>query len=160
MVNLKNKFWLIILISAILGILSIGIPWQIPLHPTIPNYYGLLWLFGVLISIPPTGDPITQFLFFTFSGITGIITTIIIIVFSLLLLITSLKARKKELSVKLGVMWLIAGLALIVIDMLYFILLYPYSVLYVMQLGSLFPFIGGGLSLLTGIASLIISKRG
>ena len=144
--SIKEKPWNQGLIAGICGILSFAIPAVIGSLEGV--FYGV-WMWG-LYSGSMEGVTVTIYL----PEAIGLIVSIIILVSSIILCITGIKARKlKRRDKALGIIWTILGSIMLLLQILY--LVYKWTIFMLpgasIQLGIYFSIWAGSFALISGI---------
>lgn len=144
--SIKEKPWNQGLIAGICGILSFAIPAVIGSLEGV--FYGV-WMWG-LYSGSMEGVTVTIYL----PEAIGLIVSIIILVSSIILCITGIKARKlKRRDKALGIIWTILGSIMLLLQILY--LVYKWTIFMLpgasIHLGIYFSIWAGSFALISGI---------
>lgn len=146
MASIKEKPWNGGLIAGICGVLSFAIP------AVVGSLEGVLfgvWMWG-LYSGSMEGVTVTLYL----PDEIGLIASIIILVSSIILCITGIKARKLERRDQpLGIIWTILGAIMLSLQILYFVYRWTIFILpgAFFQLGIYFSLWAGSFALISGI---------
>jgi hypothetical protein len=152
--DIKEKLWLIAIIAGILGVVTIFTPvWGY----ISGSNMGAGWLWALYVD-----DGVPSFIPFDEEIVPlGIVGTLIIAVGSCLLLVGGILTKKKDREINL--LYLIGGILPLVGIITYMAgvaAFYPgWWTGYTVHIGTILPYIGGGLGLTAGIIGIMESRK-
>ncbi|MFX1419051.1 MAG: hypothetical protein ACFE9N_09055 [Promethearchaeota archaeon] len=138
---LKDKVWIIALVSAILGLVG----WATPYTWTwVGTIHSMIWSWGLIVV--------------TDSGIWFImqimVAGIFIIISAILILVTGILSKKRENLKKMGLIWLVAGILSLLGVFTPLLMRMP---AFGLSIGFYLPLFGGIIAIIAGIIALYVS---